>query len=269
MFNVVNKFSLVVFIAIMLCSCGNKHREEAAELCTAAENEVKSGNYEQAIVILDTLDVRYASEVELRRSAMKYRAMAVEGLTIRRIAIVDDTLALLKSQMDELETKFEYVENPGKGLGGNFVAKTLVKGNYDILPRINDEGYFTISVKIGRPIGFKYITFISDNGSFSTQNIDVQRLVSVENSEMTVLQQEDVAKAMEWLCNQSDIKSYELVGAKTSIKQAMKAPMLQALKETWHFAQTKQYYRLSLIEREKLERKLQLCRNQLANVIDQ
>ena len=269
MFSVVNKILMFSWIALLLASCGKSARDAALQLSQEAENEVKAGNYDEAITLLDTLDTRYAAEVEVRRSAMKYRAMAVEGVTIRRITAVDDTLAQLKAKLEQFETQFDYVANPGKGLGGNFVAKSLVKGSYDILPRINDEGYFTISVKIGKSIGFENITFVGKEGSVSTQNIDSSRLVSVENSEMTVLQQEDVAQAIEWLTDNDGVGRYELVGSKSTVKQKLSPVMLHALVETWQFAEAKQAYRLALIEREKLERKLQLCRNQLANVIDQ
>lgn len=268
MYSVVNKILCISCLALLLASCGNSNRDAALQLSQEAENEVKAGNYDEAIILLDTLDTRYASEVEVRRSAMKYRAMAVEGVTIRRINAVDDTLAQLKAKLEEFETQFEYVANPGKGLGGNYIAKTLVKGTYDILPRINNEGYFTISVKISKSIGFENITFVGKEGRVSTKNINSSRLVTVENSEMTVLQQEDVAQAMEWLSDNNGVDSYELVGSKSTVKQKLSPVMRQAIVETWRFAESKQAYRLALIEREKLERKLQLCRNQLANVID-
>ena len=267
MYSVVNKVLYVALLAVILSACGNADREAALQLTQDAENEVKAGNYDEAIALLDTLDNRYAAEVEIRRSAMKYRAMAVEGVTIRRISAVDDTLAQLKAKLDQFETKFDYVTNPGKGLGGNFIAKSLTKGNYDILPRINDEGYFTISVKIGKSIGFEYIKFISKDGTVSTKPIDASRLVKVESNEMTVLQQEDADDAIKWLTG-NDADAYELVGSKSTVKQKLTPAMREAIVETWQFAEAKQSYRLALITREKLERKLQLCRDQLANVID-
>lgn len=269
MYNVVNKLFVALMMTAIFVSCGNASREAATQLCQEAENQVKAGNYESAIMVLDTLDNRYASEIEVRRSAMKYRAMAVEGLTVRRISSVDDTLAILKAKNDEFGTEFEYVANPGKGLGGNFIAKTIVKVKSDILPRINDDGYFTLSVKIpGRSIGFEYISFFDSTGSVSSNPINSDRLIKVENSEMTVLQQEDVAKAMEWICDHNGVSAYDLVGSKSTIKQKLTPAMVKALIDTWQYAQAKQSYRLALIEREKLERKLQLCRDQLANVID-
>lgn len=269
MCNVANKLAAVLFIAAAISSCGNSDREAALKLSETAENELKAGDYQAAMTSLDTLDTRYASEVEVRRSAMKFRAMAVEGLTIRRIREVDDTLAVLKSQLDNFEAAFEYVANPGKGLGGNFVDKSILKVKSDILPRINDEGYFTLSVKIsGRSIGFTHLTFIDGSQSVSTVPVAASRLVKVENSEMTVLQQEDVKDAIEWLESHQSTAKYELVGSKSTVSNKLSDTMAKAIVTTWRFASDKQAYRLALIEREKLERKLQLCRDQLANVID-
>lgn len=269
MYNAASKLLTAMFV-VAVASCGNSEKDQAMQLCTAAEHEVTSGNYQAAVTLLDTLDVRYASQVEVRRSAMKFRAMAVEGLTIRRISVVDDTLAVLKHNLDEAEPKFEYVANPGKNLGGNYVARSIAKlKNSDILPRVNDEGYFTLSVKIpGRSIGFTHLAFADGSQSASTEAIAASRLVKVENTEMTVLQQEDVAPALEWLIAHPSAPTYELVGSKTTIKNKFSENLREAMIETWLFAQNKQAYRLALIEREKLERKLQLCRDQLANVID-
>lgn len=269
MYNAASKLTAIAFMALALVSCGNNTKDEAMQLSAAAEHEVTSGNYDAAMTLLDTLDTRYASEVEVRRSAMKFRAMAVEGLTMRRISTVDDTLALLKQNIEKYESKFEYVANPGKGLGGNLVDKSIVKLNSVMMPRINDEGYFTLSIKInGRSIGFSHVVFYGSGESVSTGDVAPSRLVKVEGSEMTVMQQEDVSSAMEWLVAHPSTAGYELVGAKSTIKNKMSEVLREAMVQTWLFAQDKQAYRLALIEREKLERKLQLCRDQLANVID-
>lgn len=269
MLNVASKFCIVALTAASLLSCGNSNKEQAMQLSQAAEQEVKAGRYEGAIMLLDTLDSKYASEVEVRRSAMKFRAMAVEGLTLRRITEVDDTLAYLKSISDQFDQNFDYVENPGKGLGGNYVIKYLANLKSELLPRINDEGYFTLSVKVeGKPIGFSYITFTDGAESASTKPVQSSRLVSVENTEMTVLQQEDLTEATQWLATHPATSEYELVGVNATVKRKLSSQLREAIVETWRFAEAKQDYRLALIEREKLERRLQLCRDQLANVID-
>ncbi len=269
MLNAASKFFIAALAVASLISCGNSNKEEANQLCQAAEQEVKAGRYEGAIMLLDTLDNKYASEVEVRRSAMKFRAMAVEGLTLRRITAVDDTLAYLKSISDQFDQNFDYVENPGKGLGGNYVIKALAKGKSELLPRVNDEGYFTLSVKVeGKPIGFSYITFIDGSQSVTTTPIQSSRLVKVENTEMTVLQQEDVTEAAQWLATHPETNQYELCGVDGTLKRKLSPELRNAIVETCRFAEAKQAYRLSLIEREKLERRLQLCRDQLANVID-
>ena len=269
MFNAVNKFIPAAVMLLAVVSCGDTKRDEAVRLSQEAENEVKAGRYEEAVVLLDTLDSKYASQVEVRRSAMKFRAMAVEGITLHRINVVDDTLAQLKSTLDDMEKQFEYVTNSGKGLGGNYVAKSIIKSNAPILPRINDEDYFTLSVKVpGKNIGFECVSFIDGQETMSTKPINSSRLVSVEGHEMTVLQQEDVADVVEWLAVHPSVTTYRLVGSKGTIDQKLSADLRDAIIQTWLFARDKQAYRLALIEREKLERRLQLCRDQLANVID-
>ncbi len=137
------------------------------------------------------------------------------------------------------------------------------------MPRINDDGYFTLSIRInGRSIGFSRLTFVDGAMSASTVPVEPSRLVKVENSEMTVLQQEDVADAVTWLASHMTAAEYELVGSKSVIRNKLSETLVKAIVNTWNFASAKQAYRLALIEREKLERKLQLCRDQLANVID-
>ncbi len=118
-----------------------------------------------------------------------------------------------------------------------------------------------------KSIGFEYIKFNQGSQSASTQPIKASRLVKVEGSEMTVLQQEDVTSAFDWMLDHS-ADSYELIGTKSSIKQKLSPELYGAMIETWQFAQARQAHRQALIEREKLERKLQLCRDQIANAID-
>lgn len=269
MLNAVSKISIIASLALAVCSCGSSEREQARQLSDAAETELKAGNYEAAVNILDTLDTRYASQVEVRRSAMKFRAMAVEGLTLRRITVVDDTLSILDRDLQACEGKFEYKVNPGKGLGGNLVMKSIAGKKPALLPRINDDGYFTLSVTVtGKPIGFQYVRFGKGADSATTEPVDAGRLVKVEGSEMTVLQQEDVATAIEWLKNHQDTKQCELVGTKGQTAVRLTPELVGAIVSTFDYAQLRQAKRQALIEREKLERKLKLCRDQLANLID-
>lgn len=273
MFNAVNKLSIAIiasFITLsIISSCGDSSRELAQQLRDRAESEIQSGNYKAALVLLDTLDQRYASHVDIRRSAMKFRAKAVEGLTITDIAVCDDSLATIKARLDHADDQFHYVKNPGRNLGGNYEAKDLSKTKNNILPRVNDDGYFTLSVIVpGRSIGLNAIRICTPNSDFTIAPIAADRVVRVENSEMTVLQQEDVASAIEWLEMHNNANAYELVGSKSTIRQKLSDNLLQAIISTWRYAQDRQAYASALILREKLERRLQLARNQLANAID-
>lgn len=252
-------------------SCGGGERSAAEELCQKAESEVSSGDFSAAVATLDTLDARYPSQVEVRRSAMKFRAMAVEGLTLKRIQVVDDSLALLKSELDGYQNSFAYVENPGKNLGGNYIAKDLKQskttGATSVTPRINDDGYMTVSVRVdGRKTGIRSIAFGGKSGRAESQSIGADRSVTVEGSEMAVLQQEEVAALFDALASMSDADRFYIIGDSKTVDGRLTAKEREAMVMTWDYARTMQAYRQALIEREKLERRLKVARDQIANL---
>lgn len=252
-------------------SCGGGERSAAEELCQKAESEVSSGDFTSAVATLDTLDARYPSQVEVRRSAMKFRAMAVEGLTLKRIQVVDDSLALLKSELDGYQNSFVYVENPGKNLGGNYIAKDLKQskttGATSVTPRINDDGYMTVSVRVdGRKIGIRSIAFGGKSGRAESQSLGADRSVTVEGSEMAVMQQEEVAALFDALASMTDADRFYIVGASKTVDGRLTDKEREAMVMTWDYARTMQAYRQALIEREKLERRLKVARDQIANL---
>lgn len=252
-------------------SCGGGERSAAEELCQKAESEVSSGDFTSAVATLDTLDARYPSQVEVRRSAMKFRAMAVEGLTLKRIQVVDDSLALLKSELDGYQNSFVYVENPGKNLGGNYIAKDLKQskttGATSVTPRINDDGYMTVSVRVdGRKTGIRSIAFGGKSGRAESQSIGADRSVTVEGSEMAVMQQEEVAALFDALASMPDADRFYIIGASKTVDGRLTAKEREAMVMTWDYARTMQAYRQALIEREKLERRLKVARDQIANL---
>ncbi len=252
-------------------SCGGGERSAAEELCQKAESEVSSGDFTSAVATLDTLDARYPSQVEVRRSAMKFRAMAVEGLTLKRIQVVDDSLALLKSELDGYQNSFAYVENPGKNLGGNYIAKDLKQskttGATSVTPRINDDGYMTVSVRVdGRKTGIRSIAFGGKSERAESQSIGADRSVTVEGSEMAVMQQEEVAALFDALASMPDADHFYIIGASKTVDGRLTAKEREAMVMTWDYARTMQAYRQALIEREKLERRLKVARDQIANL---
>ena len=252
-------------------SCVGGERSAAEELCQKAESEVSSGDFTSAVATLDTLDARYPSQVEVRRSAMKFRAMAVEGLTLKRIQVVDDSLALLKSELDGYQNSFAYVENPGKNLGGNYIAKDLKQskttGATSVTPRINDDGYMTVSVRVdGRKTGIRSIAFGGKSERAESQSIGADRSVTVEGSEMAVMQQEEVAALFDALASMTDADRFYIVGASKTVDGRLSAKEREAMVMTWDYARTMQAYRQALIEREKLERRLKVARDQIANL---
>ena len=80
MFNVVNKYSSAALGAVMLAmlsaSCGNAERDAAEEMSARSAEMIEARDYVGAISLLDTIDNRYRSLTDVRRTAMRLRAQA-------------------------------------------------------------------------------------------------------------------------------------------------------------------------------------------------
>ena len=92
MFNAANKTIAALMIAAALVSCGENNKEKAQALLDEASSLVERGDYGAAIEVIDTLDTRYAKEIDVRKQGLLCRARAVEGLAKDSIIAADDML---------------------------------------------------------------------------------------------------------------------------------------------------------------------------------
>lgn len=270
MFNAANKSIAAVLIAAALVSCGENNKEKAQALLDEASSLVECGNYSAAIEVIDTLDCRYAKEIEVRKQGMLYRARAVEGLAKDSIIAADDMLTCSLQQIEVREKDFEHVELPN-GIDGYFIAKSIYDKNAmnktGIQPRVDDsEGYFQLAVNIhGRKIGFERVS-VNDGGNVvTTVAVKPERLVSVEGSELVVLTQEEATPLVEALKANPAIDEYKLCGSKGTIPVKLTPKMREAIVGSYEYAMSLQASRLAQIKREKFERQLQMARDQIAN----
>ncbi len=270
MFNAANKTIAAVMIAAAMASCGDSDKEKAAALLGEASALVERGDYGAAIEVIDTLDVRYAGEIEIRKEGLLCRARAVEGLAKDSIIAVDDMLARSIQQIDERENDFRYIEMPN-GIDGYLIAKSIYDTNAmnktGIQPRIDgSEGYFQLAVNIrGRKIGFERVSVSDGSNVVTTVGINPSRLVTVEGSEMVVLTQEEATPLVEALRAAAGISEYKLCGPKGTVTVKLTPKLRDAIVDSYDYARSMQANRLAQIKREKFERQLQMARDQIAN----
>lgn len=270
MFNAANKTIAAMMIAAALVSCGENNKEKAQALLDEASSLVERGDYGAAIEVIDTLDTRYAKEIDVRKQGLLCRARAVEGLAKDSIIAADDMLTHSIEQMEAREKDFEHIELPN-GLDGYFIAKSIYEKNAmnktGIQPRVEDsEGYFQLAVNIhGRKIGFERVSVNNGGNVVTTVAVNPGRLVTVEGSELVVLTQEEATPLVEALKANPGIDEYKLCGAKNSITVKLMSKMRDAIINSYDYAMSIQANRLAQIKREKFERQLQMARDQIAN----
>lgn len=270
MFNAANKTIAALMIAAALVSCGENNKEKAQALLDEASSLVERGDYGAAIEVIDTLDTRYAKEIDVRKQGLLCRARAVEGLAKDSIIAADDMLTHSIEQMEAREKDFEHIKLPN-GLDGYFIAKSIYEKNAmnktGIQPRVEDsEGYFQLAVNIhGRKIGFERVSVNNGGNVVTTVAVNPGRLVTVEGSELVVLTQEEATPLVEALKANPGIDEYKLCGAKNSITVKLMSKMRDAIINSYDYAMSIQANRLAQIKREKFERQLQMARDQIAN----
>ena len=223
--------AVALAMAATACTSEKERRAAAAEqLRVQAEALVASGQSEQALALLDSLDNAYGEQTAVRRNALATRAAAIEAATMERIGPAQEALVRAQLTVDSLQALFVHIEGT-RGLEGHRVAKELAKNNVTastgIEPRIDGDGYMSIAAVVkGKRIGLNSLSVTTAAGTVQTAPVSGERCIVSEGTELT---------------------------------------LRAALVRSWQYAQALQQLRSASIERERLERTLQTARDHRAN----
>ncbi len=144
MLNVVSK-TISIFACVVCVTCNincssetaNGHKDvDAANLYVKAENAINSGQYQQAITLIDSIDRTYPQAIEIRRKAMRIKPLAIEELAKKEYSITDSMIVVLQHRYDSLVVAF----NQGKATSTQYtdVAKELRSWQYK-MKEINNK----------------------------------------------------------------------------------------------------------------------------------
>lgn len=270
MFSAINKTLLgAMLLMLSLASCGNKEREDAMALYAESEQAIAAGNYSDALVLLDTLNSRYSYQTQIRRDALRLRAMAMQGLATDSISAGSEALAVATISVEELRPGFRHVDS-SVGLEGYFIPKGAaekVMTTTGIQPRVSDKGFFYIVANVqGKAIGFNYIEFVDGTSSISSSAISSARVVKVEGSESISLNPEDIEGVGAWVLDHPSFNKAVLHGTKGSVTVKIDDKLRKQIADCHKYSEALQAQRLASLKREKYERMLATARDQLANL---
>lgn len=265
----ISKTVVILSLAIAVVSCGDSEKAGALELYNQAQTQIDSGNYKGALVLLDTLASRYPAQTQIRRDGLRLRAMAMEGSALDSIGPADAALADATIRVQEWAPKFEYIKS-SVGLEGYFLPKGVdckVMTATGLQARVSDKGllYYVVNVQ-GRRIGLDSFSFASGGSEISSQNISELRIISVEGSESASFNPEETEDMAAWLEAHPGSVKVIFSGSKGRAEIKMSDKLRNEILDCYHYSRAMQDQRLASLRREKLERMLQVARDQLANM---
>ena len=265
----ISKIAALLAVALAAASCGDSDKAGAQELYNQAQTQIDNGNYKGALVLLDTLASRYPAQTEIRRGGLRLRAMAMEGSALDSIGPADAALADATIRVQEWGPKFEYIKS-SVGLEGYFLPKGVdskVMTATGIQARVSDKGllYYVVNVQ-GRRIGLNSFAFVAGGDEISSQAISDVRIISVEGSESASFNPEETEDMAAWLEAHPGSVKVVFIGSKGRTDIKMSEKLRNEILDCYNYSKALQDQRRASLRREKLERMLQVARDQLANM---
>jgi len=272
------KINIMIFAGVLcLAGCSQKNSDEQAAraLMAQAEANISDGQPDRAISLLDSLDKTYPAETAVRREAMTLRPKAMEQVTLRQIAAVDSMLLDAQAVVDRLSPEFKHI--PGDGLEGYYVyAKAynpdFINAAQAVEPRINDADYmfYIAAQNRGKATGLNSLTVTDRSGaSCPSQAIPATsaRLVNIEGAEMASFLPEEVDSLGRWCASRGEeLASVVLSGPKGKITVKLTPAQSAAFGAAYQLSSARRRIVSAAITREKLDRQLQLTRDQQARL---
>lgn len=104
--------ALAIMAGVSLASCGNSDKENAEGMFEMASIMAEQGDYDRAVLILDSIDSIYPEQVDTRRKSLHLRPVVLEKQTLRQIEHCDSVIAALELKGTELQSTIVKVDNP-------------------------------------------------------------------------------------------------------------------------------------------------------------
>lgn len=282
MFSVINNRNSLILAAacaVALVSCDSqatRDREAAQALVEQARQNIDSGNYENAIALIDSIDRAYPSQVECRRSAIPMRATAMKGYSEQRLMQTDSLVTVLQASIGEFTDVMHHVKGDGD-LDGYYVVNTAYNPEFASSPgmqvRVSDLDYsFYIVASSGeKRIGVTQIVLSSPEGAKASAAIpdDSPRAGDIDafGSDIASFRSEEVAELAAWAAdNTSAINRLVIKGSLGEVETKLSSAQVSAIATAWRFADIASRLQQALRLKEKLEKQLVLARDQELNL---
>lgn len=264
------KFALIAVLGLLLQACGGaKEETPASKLYTQAETALSSKDYTLALSLVDSLEKAYPTETDLQRQAMMLRPKIMELLTIQRIVTIDSLAAIASAEAQNLKPQLKWVKTPqmlegywvaAKGYNPDFLNSTGIQG------RVSEIGQFYIVSSLQGALKHTSISLNTNAGSATTPSVpyDGESNYRIAGTEVITFSPEQSDTIGQLAARGQGGATLSFNGAKSSKKIKLSPAQLQALALTYRYSQAVIGARQDAVERQKLDRQLQIARDQQA-----
>ena len=254
-------------LAVAMSACSNSASDKANNLYESASESVESGNYTNAIALLDSIDSLYPGEVEVRRNGMYLRAKAIEGQTLKDLQTNDSLSVIAKTDAENLKSVMTFVSNPVEGY---YIASSqkdvAVESTEGLHARISPDGVFYLisSAKGGTKSLGVMLSAGGEEARSATVQPDGERNDRSRGSEIITFTQAECDTLGRFaLSHIGQPVKLTFVGA-TYRSITMTKPQLDALAEVYSASVVFSRLRLLQMQKNKLEQQLTISRSQQA-----
>lgn len=255
----------------MACS---SDKEAAKNLLQQAKQSIEQRNYYRAVLLLDSIDCAYKSQIEVRRVAMNVRPRAIEGMTMREIEKNDSLLATYQAEYVNLTPYFETI-NDSRLVEPYIVSKKAEKTLLDktgIQARITTNGdFYVISSLVENPIKHTSVSFVVGQDIATTSDVayDGDRNYRSKGSEMITFINSECDTLGTFACRYDNkVISLRFNGNKSKTIK-MSAQETNIFATTYRYAMVVKNIKSTIRRKEFLEQQLMLARDQIARTLDE
>lgn len=266
-----NIYTYILLAALALNACGpseaEKRHNEALALDAQIDSALTAGDNALVLELIDTLNTRYRTELDLRRASNAKHAQAVSGLSLSKIPEVELQIAALQTRCDSLEALFTSVQPASslppyliyKGISKDFMAKPCVQARVNTGQDALDVPY-TLAVNAGSNIGANSLTVTTSSGSTFTMPAGsadgVTASVTPENAQ----------KLVDYLADTPGEKAVNarIQGTKGNVTVKLTDTDSKAIAAAGQLAATRAQLRAAMVTSDKLNALIQASRDQQA-----
>ena len=267
------KLHHLAIVALTLTACGSKSSdtEVATSLLNKATTACNEGRYDEAVQLLDSINRAYPHEIDVRRQALLLQPKVAEAASQQQLLDNRSETDLAQKQLEALMPFFNTYASDGKDRLEGYYEEKSTPANFrsrnTIVARVNQAGEFVVISSVTNNTAHHTAVTLTDaaSGTSATSGTVAYRGNPDKLSTESVRFTGELADTIGAFCSGVGARSLRLDFAGTAkIATTLSASEVAAIGRSWELSRAITRLQMLQSQRERLEAKVQLSRDQQA-----